>query len=56
MRNLRIYITIVLMVAWFQGFSQKVEAWASVDSAAIMIGDQIGMELSINVPENSQVQ
>jgi hypothetical protein len=56
MRNLRIYITIVLMVAWFQGVSQKVEAWASVDSAAIMIGDQIGMELGINVPENSQVQ
>ena len=56
MRTLKIYITVLFLALWLQGFSQKAEAWASADSSAIMLGDQIGMELGLKLPEKAQVQ
>ncbi len=56
MRRLKLTITIVLAAVWFQGFSQQAEAWMKTDSSAIMLGDQIGLELGVKLPEKAQVQ
>ena len=41
-----------MLVAGVNAWSQNVEAYAKLDSASIMIGDQIGLELGIHVPES----
>jgi hypothetical protein len=57
MKFLRTYILILLfVVAWSESKSQEAMAWAKLDSAAIMIGDQIGMELGVKVPDKFIVQ
>ena len=56
MRNLKTYIALFLILLSVKGWTQKATAWAKLDSSAIMIGDQIGMELGIKVPENFVVQ
>ncbi len=43
------------MVAGLSGKAQNVEAFARLDSSSIMIGDQIGFELGITVPESFAV-
>ena len=54
----KILIIIILFIsAGVQLKAQSnVEAWAKLDSASIMIGDQIGMELGIKVPGNFVVE
>ncbi|NOX86343.1 MAG: hypothetical protein GXO86_10335 [Chlorobi bacterium] len=50
-------ITILIIIAGWQLQAQSnVEAWAKLDSASIMIGDQIGMQLGISVPGNFVVE
>ncbi len=56
MRKIITYITLLLMLVSVKGWAQKAVAWAKLDSSAIMIGDQIGMELGIKVPKNFVVQ
>ena len=42
----------VLLLGLAQLIAQNVEAYSKLDSSAIMIGDQIGLEVGINVPES----
>ncbi len=52
-----IIFNILILIAVGQAQAQNnVEAWAKLDSASIMIGDQIGMELGISVPNNFVVE
>ncbi len=53
-------ILIIIILIFSAGVQLKaqgnVEAWAKLDSSSIMIGDQIGMELGISVPDNFIVE
>jgi hypothetical protein len=49
------YILAFLLALGIHSFAQNVEAYSKLDSAAIMIGDQISLELGITVPENFAV-
>ncbi len=56
MKNLKIYMVIVLLVISWQGYSQETKAWAEPDTTAITIGDQIGIELGISLNKNVLLQ
>lgn len=51
MKKVKGIAAIVLVMLGFTGKAQNVEAFARLDSSSIMIGDQIGLELGINLPE-----
>ncbi len=53
--NTHILILIVSLSIMANVNAQQTGAWASLDSNAIMIGDQVIYELGITVPENSLV-
>jgi len=55
MNQIRIYITIALLLFGVQGFSQHTEAWASPDTNAITIGDQIGLNIGVKLDKDDQV-
>lgn len=52
MKGIKATILAVLVMMGMHGISQNAEAYARLDSIAIMIGDQINMELGIKVPDN----
>lgn len=52
MKGIKATILAILVMTGMHGISQNAEAYARLDSAAIMIGDQINMELGIKVPDN----
>ena len=56
MKNLKIYMVAILLVISWQGYSQETKAWAEPDTTAITIGDQIGIELGINLNKNVLLQ
>jgi len=49
-------ILILLLLLWGETKAQQTGAWSSLDSNAIMIGDQVNYKLGITVPANSLVQ
>ncbi len=53
--NKRIVILISFLLVSIVVKSQETGAWSSLDSSAIMIGDQIKYNIGISVPENTQV-
>lgn len=52
MKKILIINLLILIAGWQLKAQSNVEAWAKLDSASIMIGDQINMELGIKVPAN----
>ncbi len=53
MKGIKATILVMLVLMGVHGLSQNnVKAYARLDSSAIMIGDQINMELGIKIPEN----
>ncbi len=56
MKYFKIYILLIFLLGTLHAKSQKAEAWQKLDSTAIMIGDQIGLELGVKVPRNFFVQ
>ncbi len=57
MKRLVSHITILIAVFVAQNISaQQSGAWSSLDSNAIMIGDQVVFKLGITVPDNSVVE
>lgn len=56
MKNLKIYIVVILLVSVFRGYSQQTRAWALPDTNNIIIGDQIGVELGVSVNKDAMLQ
>lgn len=48
-------VAFIFVMGCFVGRSQNVEAYARLDSSIIMIGDQVELELGIQLPENFAV-
>jgi hypothetical protein len=53
--KIRKILTVLFIAAGLTGWSQNVEVYAKMDSSNIMIGDQVDLELGINVPESFYV-
>lgn len=51
--KISIFILSILIVSHIK--AQEVSAWSSIDSNAILIGDQIKYELGITIPQNTTV-
>lgn len=51
MKFVKKILTIIFVSSSLFGWSQNVEAFAKLDTSAIMIGDQIGLELGISIPD-----
>jgi len=56
MKRILIVNILTLITGWQLKAQDNAEAWAKLDSASIMIGDQIGMELGIKLPVNFVVE
>ncbi len=51
----KLMLAFLLMLSASNIKSQSVEAYSTLDSSSIMIGDQIGMEIGIQIPNNFDV-
>ena len=56
MKNLKTYLAAILLAISLQGYSQETKAWATPDTTAITIGDQIGVELGIRLSKDALLQ
>ena len=54
--TIKIFFLLVLLVFAEQVFAQRIKATASLDSANILLGDQVKLFLEIDHPKNVEVQ
>jgi hypothetical protein len=52
----RYILLLIILIFTHYGWAQKATAWAKLDTTAITIGDQIGLELGIRIPKQFKVQ
>lgn len=55
LKNIILFLILMLVTVNTKISAQNVEAYAKMDSTNIMIGDQIGLELGITIPESFAV-
>ena len=56
MKNVKTYLAVILLAISLQGYSQETKAWATPDTTAITIGDQIGVELGARLNKEALLQ
>lgn len=56
MKNKIIILFSIIATTFTSGLSQEVRSWSSLDSNAIMIGDQINYNIGISVPQNTSIR